>query len=87
MAAAILATVAFLSCSKSKKESITTEQQTLLDKMKVDYRKAKTADDSLISFSTMAIHDTLMMNFYDSCYHAADLEFTNCHTEIMNSDG
>jgi hypothetical protein len=83
----LIATVALISCSKSKDNSLTSEQQVLLGKLKVAYSTAKAFDDSLITCTTSAVHDSILIHHYDTCYHRNDTIFMNCHTNMMNTTG
>lgn len=80
----IISIVTFLSCSKSKNEKLNPEQQVLLTKMDASYNTAKVYNDSLITCST---NNSILINYYDSCYHVNDSMFNHCHSSMMNTDG
>jgi hypothetical protein len=85
----IIAAIAFVGCAKSKKDntSPTAEQTTFFDKMKVAYNNSKTYDNSLIQCLAASVIDSALMHQTDSCYHANDTVFMNCHSGMMNTTG
>jgi hypothetical protein len=86
LAAILAVTTAFVSCSKSKNETLSTEQQVLLGNMNSSYKTAKVYNDSLINLNVLSSSDTILTYRYDSCYHANDSIFDHCHTTMMNSN-
>jgi hypothetical protein len=85
----IIAAIAFVGCAKNKKDitTPTTEQATLLDKMKVAYNNSRTYDNSLMQCLAASVIDSALMHQMDSCYHANDTIFMNCLTGMMNTPG
>jgi len=86
LAAILAVTTTFVSCSKSKTETLSTEQQVLLGKMNSSYKTAKVYNDSLINLNVFNSSDTILPYRYDSCYHTYDSIFEHCHTTMMNSN-
>ena len=84
---AIAATATIISCTKSKNEKISPEQQVLLEKMNVAYNTATVYNDSIMNCSVTNTSHTLLVNYYDSCYHVNDSMFNHCHSSMMNTDG
>ena len=83
---AIAATATIISCTKSKNEKISPEQQVLLGKMNVAYNNAKLYNDSLI-YSTNNNSNLTSIVYYDNNYHSNDSMFNHCHSSMMNTDG
>jgi hypothetical protein len=85
----IIAAIAFVSCAKTKKDNTTptAEQATLLEKMNVAYSNSKTYDNSLIQCLAASVIDSALMHQMDSCYHANDNVFMNCHNSMMSTTG
>lgn len=83
----IAATATIISCAKSKNEELSQEQQVLLGKMNIAYNSAKLYNDSLMNYSATINPQILLINQYDSCFHANDSMFNHCHTSMMNAGG
>ncbi|PIY04565.1 MAG: hypothetical protein COZ21_06375 [Bacteroidetes bacterium CG_4_10_14_3_um_filter_31_20] len=83
---AIASTATIISCTKSKNEKISPEQQVLLGKMNVAYNNAKLYNDSLI-YSTNNNSNLTSIVYYDNNYHSNDSMFNHCHSSMMNTDG